>query len=42
LHGFTGLLLIAAIVSAYWTYDTYDRRWGGFLPIYRDIEGIHG
>jgi hypothetical protein len=29
-------------VSAYWTYDTYDRRWGGFLPIYQDIEGIHG
>lgn len=42
LHGLTGLLLIAAIVSAYWTYDTYDRRWGGFLPIYQDIEGIHG
>lgn len=42
LHGFTGLFLVAAILTAYWTYDTYDRRWGGFLPIFQDIEGIHG
>ncbi|MEB3210373.1 MAG: cytochrome b/b6 domain-containing protein, partial [Leptolyngbyaceae bacterium] len=39
----TGLFLIASILTAYWTYDTYDGRWGRIpLPIYRDIEGIHG
>jgi hypothetical protein len=43
LHGITGLFLIAAILTAYWTYDTYDGRWGRIpLPTYRDIEGIHG
>lgn len=43
LHGFTGLFLIAAILTAFWTYDTYDGRWGRVpLPSYRDIEGIHG
>ncbi|MCM1984402.1 cytochrome b/b6 domain-containing protein [Lyngbya confervoides] len=43
LHGFTGLFLIAAILTAYWTYDTYDGRWGGIpLPPFREIEGIHG
>ncbi|MBJ7901437.1 MAG: cytochrome b/b6 domain-containing protein [Cyanobacteria bacterium RI_101] len=43
LHGFTGLFLLAAMVTALWTYDTYDGRWGRlFLPVYREIEGIHG
>ncbi|MGI0483826.1 cytochrome b/b6 domain-containing protein [Pantanalinema rosaneae CENA516] len=43
LHGFTGLFLVAAILTAFWTYDTYDGRWGRIpLPSYRDIEGIHG
>jgi len=43
LHGLTGLFLLAAILTAYWTYDTYDERWGGIsLPPYRNIEGIHG
>lgn len=43
LHGFTGLFLIAAILTAFWTYDTYDGRWGRIpLPTYQDIEGIHG
>lgn len=43
LHGLTGLFLIAAILTAFWTYDTYDGRWGGLpLPAYGDIEGIHG
>jgi hypothetical protein len=42
-HGLTGLCLLGAMVTAYWTYDTYDRRWGGLsLPIFRPIEGIHG
>ena len=43
LHGSTGLFLVAAILTAFWTYDTYDGRWGRLpLPTYRDIEGIHG
>lgn len=43
LHGFTALFLIAAILTAYWTYDTYDGRWGKIsLPHFPDIEGIHG
>jgi hypothetical protein len=43
LHSFTGLFLIAAMLAAYWTYDTYDGRWGRIpLPTYPDIEGIHG
>lgn len=43
LHGLTGLFLIAAMLTAFWTYDTYDGRWGRIpLPAYPDIEGIHG
>jgi cytochrome b561 len=43
LHGLTGLFLIAAILTAFWTYNTYDGRWGRIpLPSYREIEGIHG
>lgn len=43
LHGLTGLFLMAAILTAFWTYDTYDGRWGRIpLPSYRDIEGVHG
>ena len=43
LHGITALCLIAALLTAYWTYDTYDGRWGGIpLPKFPDIEGIHG
>jgi hypothetical protein len=36
-------MLIAAIATAFWTYDTYDGRWGRIsLPRYQEIEGIHG
>ena len=43
LHGLTGLFLIAAILTAFWTYDTYDGRWGKLpLPYYPEIEGLHG
>ncbi|MEM1240183.1 MAG: cytochrome b/b6 domain-containing protein [Cyanobacteria bacterium P01_H01_bin.26] len=43
LHGLTGLFLLLAILSAFWTYNTYDGRWGTVpLPDYRAIEGIHG
>lgn len=41
LHGLTGLFLTAAILTAYWTYDTYDGRWGRIpLPTFPDIEGM--
>jgi len=43
LHGLTGFFLIGAVLTAYWTYDTYDGRWGRLsLPEYQAIEGIHG
>ncbi|MBD1865355.1 MULTISPECIES: cytochrome b/b6 domain-containing protein [Trichocoleus] len=43
LHGLTGLFLVVAILTAFWTYNTYDGRWGRLpLPSYREIEGIHG
>lgn len=43
LHGATGLFLIAAVVTAFWTYNTYDGRWGTLpLPAFPAIEGIHG
>lgn len=43
LHGSTSLFVIAAIFTGFWTYDTYDGRWGGLpLPIWKEIEGIHG
>jgi hypothetical protein len=43
LHGLTGIVLIAAMITAYWTYDTFDGRWLKLpLPEYREIESIHG
>ena len=43
LHGLIGLFIIAAIITAYWTYDVYDGRWGSItLPKFMEIEGIHG
>ncbi len=43
LHGLIGLFTIAAIITAYWTYDIYDGRWGKIpLPKWTEIEGIHG
>lgn len=43
LHGLTGLLLVLAMISAFWTYNTYDGRWGKLpLPTFEEIEGIHG
>jgi hypothetical protein len=42
-HGLTALFLILAIITAYWTYDVYDGRWGRIpLPKFAEIEGIHG
>lgn len=43
LHGLTGIFLVLAMISAFWTYNVYDGRWGQLpLPVYREIEGIHG
>ncbi|MEO0015292.1 MAG: hypothetical protein RLZZ535_3681 [Cyanobacteriota bacterium] len=43
LHGLTGSCAIAAIATAFWTYNTYDGRWGTIpLPKFNQIEGIHG
>jgi hypothetical protein len=43
LHGLTGLFVVAAILTAFWTYNTYDGRWGRIpLPEFEEIEGIHG
>ncbi|BAU42987.1 cytochrome b/b6 domain-containing protein [Leptolyngbya sp. O-77] len=43
LHGVTGVSAIAAILTAAWTFDTYDARWIDLpLPRWPDIEGIHG
>ncbi|AFZ51813.1 cytochrome b/b6 domain-containing protein [Dactylococcopsis salina] len=43
LHSAIAFFVLAAIITAFWTYDTYDGRWGGLpLPKWSDIEGIHG
>jgi Prokaryotic cytochrome b561 len=43
LHGLTGLFLIVSILTAFWTYNTFDGRWGKLpLPNYPDVEGLHG
>lgn len=43
LHGLNGIFVIGAIITGFWTYDTYDGRWGGLpLPQFKEIEGIHG
>ncbi len=43
LHGVTALCLMLSILTAFWTYNTYDGRWGTIpLPQFKEIEGIHG
>ncbi|MEA5598119.1 cytochrome b/b6 domain-containing protein [Rivularia sp. UHCC 0363] len=43
LHGLIGLFTIGAIITAFWTYDVFDGRWGKIsLPKFTEIEGIHG
>lgn len=42
-HGAIALLTVLALVSGFWIYNTYDKRWGGFtLPKLENIQGIHG
>ena len=43
LHGLIGFFTIGAIITAFWTYDVFDGRWGTIpLPKFTEIEGIHG
>jgi len=43
LHSAIALLTILALVSGFWVYNTYDKRWGSIpLPKLEDIQGIHG
>ncbi|MGL5877683.1 MAG: cytochrome b/b6 domain-containing protein, partial [Xenococcaceae cyanobacterium] len=43
LHGAAAILIVLALISGFWVYNTYDKRWGSLaLPIIEDIQGIHG
>jgi hypothetical protein len=43
LHGSAAILAISALISGFWVYNTYDKRWGSLpLPAIGDIQGIHG
>jgi hypothetical protein len=43
LHSAAAILIVLAIVTGFWVYNTYDKRWGGLaLPTLGDIQGIHG
>ncbi|NJL48025.1 MAG: cytochrome b/b6 domain-containing protein [Leptolyngbyaceae cyanobacterium SM2_5_2] len=43
LHGAAALLIILALITGFWVYNTYDQRWGNLpLPRLGDIQGIHG
>jgi uncharacterized iron-regulated membrane protein len=43
LHGAAALLTVLALISGFWVYNTYDKRWGSLaLPTLGDIQGIHG
>jgi Prokaryotic cytochrome b561 len=43
LHSAAALLTTSALISGFWVYNTYDKRWGSLaLPKLDDIQGIHG
>jgi len=43
LHGVSGILAIAAIITGFLVYNTYDGRFGKIpFPQLGDIQGIHG
>lgn len=43
LHNSHAVLILAAIVTGFWVYDTYDGRFGKLsLPPIPDLIGIHG
>jgi uncharacterized iron-regulated membrane protein len=42
-HGVIALLTVLALVSGFWVYNTYDKRWGSFpLPKLAHIQDLHG
>lgn len=43
-HNFQAIFTLLAMITAFWTYNTYDGRWGkiNILPDWNEIEGIHG
>lgn len=43
LHSINGLLVVGALITGFWVYNTYDGRFGRLaLPTIGDIQGIHG
>jgi Prokaryotic cytochrome b561 len=43
LHGVNAVLVIAALISGFWVYDTFDKRFGAIpLPRINPIIDIHG
>ncbi|MGQ9865177.1 MAG: cytochrome b/b6 domain-containing protein [Pseudanabaenaceae cyanobacterium] len=43
LHSTVAVLVILALLTGFWVYNTYDRRWGSLpLPPLSDIQGLHG
>jgi uncharacterized iron-regulated membrane protein len=43
LHGITATLVLLALISGYWVYNTFDGRWGRLaLPRINPIIDIHG
>jgi thiosulfate reductase cytochrome b subunit len=42
-HGAIAILVLLALLSGFWVYNTYDGRWGSLpLPKIPDIQGLHG
>lgn len=43
LHGAIAVLVMLALITGFWVYNTYDARWGALpLPKLVEIQGIHG
>ncbi|PZV27050.1 MAG: cytochrome B [Snowella sp.] len=43
LHGTNAILVFSALITGFWVYNTYDKRWGSLtLPKLDAIQGIHG
>ena len=42
-HGVSALLALLTLVTGFWVYNTYDRRWGSLpLPRLDSVQDIHG
>lgn len=43
LHAVNGLLVLGALITGFWVYNTYDARYGRIpLPPIPDSQGLHG